>query len=65
MALDHKGIVRYFEIYHDVQNIYLVMEYLEGVSIEKYFNDENKIKRKIKDKIWFDLKLKKFFQSAL
>jgi serine/threonine protein kinase len=33
MALDHKGVVNYFEIYHDVSNIYLVMEYLDGISI--------------------------------
>jgi serine/threonine protein kinase len=50
MVLDHKGVVRYFEIYHDVSSIYLVMEYLDGQSIEKYFADEKRVKRKIKDK---------------
>ena len=34
MALDHKGVVKYFEIYHDVSSIYLVMEYLDGTSIK-------------------------------
>ena len=33
MTLDHKGVVKYFEIYHDVSSIYLVMEYLDGTSI--------------------------------
>ena len=28
--LDHPNIVKYFETYNDVKNIYLVMEYIDG-----------------------------------
>jgi len=37
--LDHPNIVNYFETYNDYRYVYLVMEYVKGKVLSKYFAD--------------------------
>ena len=35
-VIDHPNIVKYVECFEDPQNIYLILEYLEGHTLSKY-----------------------------
>ena len=38
--LDHPNIVRYYETYIDEKYIYLVMEYVSGISLFQYMRNK-------------------------
>lgn len=40
--LDHPNIVNYYETYNDFRYVYLVMEYVPGKELNKYFVEGNK-----------------------
>ena len=56
-ALDHKGVVKNFELYSDTTSFYIVMEYIEGVPINKYFENKKEQIKKKDGKKWFEQKL--------
>ncbi len=46
LKLDHPNVVRINEVFSDVNFIHIVMEYLEGGNLEKYFNNKTIIDEK-------------------
>ena len=34
--LDHPNIVKYYDYFEDEENIYIIMEYLEGCTLKQY-----------------------------
>lgn len=40
--LDHPNIVNYYETYNDFRYVYLVMEYVPGKELNKYFVEGHK-----------------------
>lgn len=53
--LDHPNIVKFCEIYSTPKNFYIVQELLTGKSLNKYFDENNKIKEEISRDIFFQM----------
>ena len=51
--LDHPNIVRYFNSFADRENVYIIMELLEGYSLADYVLSQSEKKHRIKEStIW-------------